>query len=755
MTSVTDQTGRLKWWEAVLLLTGLLLFVVQAGFSSPRKSAAFDEEYHVAAGYAYLKTGDFRMSLSHPPLINALSALPLLFRDDVNLPTGHPSWSENDYFNFADVFLWQAQEDPQSVLEWARWPVIFLGAILTAAIFWWAREMAGIGAGWIAFILAVFDPNLIANSRLVTTDLGLTCFLFLTIWRLWHWLKRPSLTNLILTGLLAGLTMSAKFTGLLVWPMIIGVVVLWRLETYPEQNRRIGDWGLDRRNLQSLISNLLIMSLFAFLALWAVFRFDISPYPGTNIPLPASFYPYSLWDTFVGIEQQPKTSFLLGQTSARGWWYYFPVALLVKTSLPLLILTAVGTFTFIKQSGWCKASILWLPSLLFMLLAMSGRITIGYRHILPVVPFLIMLAAQIGRLEIRDWRLDRHNLQSLIPNLIIITLLAWHLTTTIQLFPHQEAFFNELARGPAFRGRVLVDSNIDWGQDLIALRELPLQDMYLGYFGTAVPEAYQLQYKPIPGFLRQTAGPEINTYNPYTPPPGWYALSLTSLQLGLLEQNIDMYAYFRDKTPIFRAGYSINVYQVKYPEEMPVDRAVVTGAAVSDLSPEELGVRDGRRLITKWTANEATHIIPFTEPFTLPEAFRSVKANYADVLTLIGYTLADSDPKPGEPLALTLFWERGSGNIPGPAPTKAGPLAVFVHLSGTDPAQIFAQFDGWDTAVSTLEPGDIISQQITLRPPPDMPADETFLRVGLYSPQSDQRFPLVNGTGDFVTIDYD
>ncbi len=741
-------SDRLQWWEAVLLAAGLLLFAGQAALSSPRKSAAFDEEYHVAAGYAYLKTGDFRMSLSHPPLINALSAIPLLFRDDVNLPLDHPAWAESDYFNFADVFLWQAQADPQSILEWARWPVIALGAILAAALFWWTREMAGAWAGWIALVLAVFDPNLIANSRLVTTDLGLTVFLFLTMWWLWCWRETPSRKNLVLTGIFAGLTMASKFTGLLVWPMIGLIVVIWRLE--------IRDWR-SRRNLQSLISNLLFMFLVSFLTLWAVYRFDVSPYPGTAIPLPASFYPYSLWDTFMGIEAQPKTSFLLGQTSPRGWWYYFPVALAVKTSLPLLILTVWGTAVFLRRKGWRYAAILWLPPLLFLALAMTGRITIGYRHILPVVPFLIMLAAQAGRrLEIGDWRFRRPNLQSPIANLFFLLLLLWHAAGTLRLFPHQEAFFNELAGGPEGGGRILVDSNIDWGQDLILLRELlvekGVEDVYLGYFGAAVPETYNILYKPIPGFLRQTAGPEINAYNPYTPPPGWYAISQTSLQLGLLEQNVAMYAFFRDREPVARAGYSINLYEVTYPDDMLLDRVVVTGTAVSDIPPDELGVQDGRRLITKWTANENTQISAVGEEIALPANFQPVKVNFADIFTLLGYAVDDGELQPGDSVELTLVWRRETAQIPMPAPAKAGPLAAFVHLSGADPAQIVAQYDGWDTAVTTLEPGDVITQKITLWPPPDIEAGEWFLRAGLYSPQTGQRFPLADGSGDFVAL---
>lgn len=727
--------ARLAWWEAGLLLAGLLLFAAQAGLSSPQKSAAFDEEYHVAAGYAYLKTGDFRLSLSHPPLVNALSAVPLLWRQDVTLPLDHPAWAAADYFNFADVFLWQAQPDPQSILEWARWPVILLGVALAAALFWWGRQMAGPWAGWIALTLAVFDPNLIANARLVTTDLGLTCFLLLALWRLWHWLQRPSPRHLILTGLCAGLAMAAKFTGLMVWPMLLGVMLLAPVPLpWP---RKLG--------------HLAGMGVVAFLVLWAVYRFDASPYPGTDLPLPASFYPYSLWDTFVGIEAQPKTSFLLGQTSPRGWWYYFPLALLLKTSLPLLLLTAAGLFLILKKEGGRRTAVLWLPPLLFMLLAMTGRITIGYRHILPLVPFLILLAAQVGR-----WLPGAGTGGRLRPRLLLVLgLLGWQAVGTLRLYPHQEAFFNELAGGPENGGSLLVDSNIDWGQDLIQLRQLMaaegIEEVYLGYFGTAVPEKYGIGYKPIPGFLRFTAGPEINAYAPFSPLPGWYAISQTSLQLGLLEQNVDMYAYFRDRVPVFRAGYSINLYRVDYPPQTPVARVVVAGTAVSDIPPAQLGVADGQRLIPKWTAGEAT-IIPFTEPFAPPEGFRPVGADFDGVLALRGYMLETTTAGPGQPVRLTLVWQRGTEDIPQPAPALAGPLAVFVHLSGADPGQIFTQYDGWDTAVNTLEAGDLILQPVTLWPPAEMPAGEAFLRVGVYSPQTGQRFPLAGEPAGFVTL---
>jgi hypothetical protein len=278
----TSTTPALRPWEWLGLLLGLALFATQAGLSSLVKSAAFDEEYHLAAGYAYLRTGDFRLSSSHPPLIDSLSALPLLWRPEVVLPLDHPSWAESNYFIFSDVFLWQANSNPQQLLIWARWPIIALGMLLAAVLFLWARQMAGRFAGWTALILATFDPNLLANARLVTTDLGLACLLCLAVWRWWHYLERPSPANLALAGVLAGLTMAAKFTGLMVWPMMLLLLLL-----YPGY-RPSRWWGLAA------------IGLIAGLTLWTVYGFDVGPIPGANLslPVPAPFYPYSVLDTW-------------------------------------------------------------------------------------------------------------------------------------------------------------------------------------------------------------------------------------------------------------------------------------------------------------------------------------------------------------------------------------------------------------------------------------------------------------------------
>ncbi len=758
LSLVIRASSKLQWWEWLLFLLGLAVFALQAALASPLKSAAFDEEYHLAAGYAYLQTGDFRMSTSHPPLVDTLSAVPLLFLDNVNLPTDHLSWGEGDYFVFADIFLWYAGNEAHEMLVNGRYPIIFLGTMLVAVLFWWARQMAGAWAGWLALVLAAFDPNLIANSRLITTDLGLTLFMALTMWRLWCWLHSRSWglpswrvwLNLILVGVLAGCTMAAKFTGLMVWPMMLVVVVLWWVKI--EDHRVVS-------HLQSLVFYFLILAFVAYVTLWAIYLFDFGMIPGSKFPLPipAPFYPYSLWDTFMVIEEQPKAAFLLGQVSDRGWWYYFPVALLLKTSIPLLVLTGVGLFMVGRKDSWRETAVLWVPPLFFMLLAMTGRITIGYRHILPVVPFLIMLAAQTGgKIKIEAFRLKNGRLQAVIFHLSIFTLLAWSAFSALRLWPHQEAYFNEIAGGAAQGSELLVDANIDWGQDLLFLRELMaergIDEVYLSYFGTALPEVYGVNYKPLPGFMRFTAGPEIDAYNPYTPLPGWYAISETSKQLGLMLQNTDMYAYFQDKEPVACAGYSICVYEVAYEDDVAVTRVVVNGRSVSDVSPEELGITDNHRVIAKWVNAPDVVVYPVGDDFVEPDGFVPIGADFAGAFTLLGIApeLVEGEPvdgtvSPGTPLNLTLYWQVGVVEVDTPNPSFPTALSAFVHISGEAPSQIIAQYDGWPTALAGLEADDIIAQPVSLFLPPETAPGAYVVRVGLYSPPSGQRLLLPDG----------
>ena len=290
-TDLSSGAWPLRWWEWLLLLAGLALFFVQVYASAPQKSAVFDEQYHLAAGYSYLRTGDFRLATNHPPLMGLIAALPLLGQVGITLPTDDPSWEAGDRFRFSDVFLWESNNNASALLNRARRPIMLVGLLLLTAIFAMARQVFGVAAGWLVFALAVFDPNLLAHSRFVTTDLGLTCFLFIAIWQLWRWLDRDRWVHLVASGIFVGLAMAAKYTGLLFWPAALTIVLLYPAKT-----------GLTRA-LGRRVLGLVGIGVTALVTLWAVYRFDFGVAAGLplSIPLPAPFYWQNLYGTFFRI----------------------------------------------------------------------------------------------------------------------------------------------------------------------------------------------------------------------------------------------------------------------------------------------------------------------------------------------------------------------------------------------------------------------------------------------------------------------
>lgn len=732
-----NEDVKAQWIMWPVVVAAIVLFAVQGLFSSSQKSASFDEQYHLSAGYAYLRTGDFRLATTHPPLIGMLAGAGVMGMDAIELPLEHPSWAAGDRFLFSDIFLWQANEQSVQMVEAARRPLVLVfGALLITVMFVWTRQFLGLAAAVMATVLASFEPNLVANARIVATDFGLTVLLFCAMWSLWRWLERPSWPNAALIGGFAGLAMVAKYTGVVFWPIALAVTVLYPL------HQATGGWA-------NRVRGLILAGFVAYATGWAVYSFDVGQVQvgGASIPVPMLFYWEHLWSTMMDltVPQEPKLSFLLGNVSRQGSWYYFPVAIAVKTPVALLVMVATGSYVMYRERAWRTLSVLWLPPLVFLALGLTGILTIGFRHFLPAMPFLVMLASNSANMAIRAERLRRAYRYAL------AVLVFWAVTSALRVFPHQEAYFNELAGGWTNWSNLLVDSNLDWGQDLPALRtqmeRMGIDRVNLAYFGKAVPEKYGVQYHPLPSYLRFVDGYELNAYNPYTPEPGWYAISATSLRLGMLSpETVDLYKYFQDLQPHGRAGYSIFLYNVGYPQELETERAVLTGTPVADVPPESLGIGQNTRVQAKWTRSGDSAIYPFDGPE--PERSKTyvpVGAEFENVLELQGYESPAEPVKPGDELMLRVYWRRGDAQIPMPAPTHGRPLSAFVHLLGPDAEQIVAQYDGWETALRGLEPGDIIVQQMSLDLPPDIVAGEYRLIAGLYSPQSGQRLQTNDG----------
>jgi len=545
-------------WTAVPLL---LLFFWLALSSLVWDSPTMDEQNHLARGLAFVKTGDPRLSLEHPPLVNSLSALPLLTLPEIQLPFDQPSWTDQEpaglyWYFFADALLWEVNQDVTRMIFLARLPMVLLLLALGLVGFHFAREMWGKKTGLLAFFLLLLEPNLLAHGRLTTTDMGGTFFVFLAaylLWRLWQ-LDGWSWPQWLWLTLALGCAFGSKLSTLAFLPIFTAVAFL------PFGHGRY--WRNTFKRLLQLASaglSTLIIIWLIFGLQWGTFNFQSNALAFLNQttgPMP------TFW---AGIEQilllsgGGRSAFLLGQYSDSGFLTYFPVAFLVKTPLAILIALPIAIFwLMITKATRLNAMFLLIPALLYFLLSMQSGLNIGYRHLLPMLPFLLVLISGLakGKWQARHWFITA----------VALTLLV----ETLTIHPHYLSFFNVAAGGPDNGRNILIDSNIDWGQDLRRLEqwlaENEINSVKLGWFGTARPDYYGIQYDPLPG-LGGVGQPAFfdawwqPPFNPAAPEPGIYAISVTSLWEFPLDEKV-IYQYFRDREPDAQIGHSILIYEV-------------------------------------------------------------------------------------------------------------------------------------------------------------------------------------------------
>lgn len=545
----------------------LLLLFLQAALSSPLASPTFDEPYDLARGYAYARHTDLRMQQEHPVLVDGLGGLMLRLMPYLTPPERIPGWEDAHLFRFSQALLWELGHDVDKMVFLARFPVIGLALILGAVVYRWAADLYGAPGGLLALALCALNPNVVAHARILSTDLGAACLAMSALYLWWRWAQKPPsgvarvgispfalVKRAIPVALVLGLALAAKTTNTLLIPLIGLFTLIRSLEKRWRWTEAVVAW--------------VTMASGALFVLWVLYRFEFGPAPNLigDIPVPAPSY----WEAIAWVRHEMelgRPAFLGGRYTIWGWWYYFPFAFLVKTPLPLLILLVLAVWLHVR--GRIARRIpadyaLWVFPPFYFILSAFSTLNLGYRHILSTVPLMTIYAARVVHCPGLSSKWARRGLW---------ILLAWLAIGALCIFPHHLAYFNELVGGPSNGYRYLVDSNLDWGQGLKHLRryllEHDIDDLWLGYFGTADP-AYYLRGTGID--CRSLFGPGstgiAEGFSPINPAPGWYAISATVLQ-GPFSPERGLFEWFRRHEPVAKVGYSILVYRVKPDPDPP------------------------------------------------------------------------------------------------------------------------------------------------------------------------------------------
>lgn len=510
----------------------------------------WDEPAHVAAGMQWLDRGQYTYEPLHPPLARVMVALgPRL--------AGIRSAGYDDVWLEGNSILYAGGRYDRN-LALARLGVLPFFLLATLVVFSWTRRIGGAAEAVCAVLLFTTLPPVLAHAGIATTDMAVTATIALAAYCLTLWLDRPTHRRSVLLGLTFALAVLSKLSALLFLPAAAVAVALCRRG----ERRASGS-----NSAPSRTTGLRLTYVAALLTIWAGYRFAVGP---LTAPEPAHATPQAAGRTaldrlahaevfpapalFEGLGQLAAKnraghkSYLLGEVRTTGWWYFFPVALAVKTPLPFVLLTGAGIVAALRSYGGTDRRRRLEPAaiaLAILVVCLPSRINIGLRHVLPMYPFLAMLA---GMGVVALWRAKGAQPAA---RALAVLLVGWQLASSASAHPDYLPWFNELARGRP--ERILIDSDLDDGQDLKRLadtlraRRIPV--VSLAYAGSATVAEHGL--------------PPVHWLEPHRPVTGWVAASLYSIKLGSLDQpGHDDFAWLERYQPVALVGRSIRLYYI-------------------------------------------------------------------------------------------------------------------------------------------------------------------------------------------------
>lgn len=544
-------------------MVGLLLALVLALAHGIRSDGiTWDEIPHSAAAYRYVAARDFRLNPEHPPVIKLLAGLPLLALDLV--ATGDVASDEDWSWAFINQDNLRAP-----IVPWARVPVALFCVALAVLVWRVARQLYGRVPALVALTLVAFHPSLIAHGHLVTTDVAAASCFLLYSWLFYRWCLAPSAARAVHVALGLGLAVCTRFTGWLLVSSSLLLLIPWLLG----QRRRRAEPARSSLALRQTGVLLGLTALIVPIVIWGTYGLRFEPFPGQSIWTPVDAGLGMPGRLVAWLEQRrllPQAylegvryvldhsrdghaTYLLGEAGHTGWWYYHPVAFLVKNTPGFLLLAGALPVAIVRSCARpAPGSLHWLvAAAVLLVMACLSRLQLGERYALQVYPYLILLIA--GSVP---WLLEQRWGQR-----VLAAGLAAHVIPSVAVASNNYlGYFNFIAGGPHGGHEWLADSNLDWGQDLPRLEAWsrahgsPL--LRVAYGGADELERFAFPHLDIADWCDDA-----------TPP------SEATLQ-GLLAINVNMlldfmwetpggspYAFLREQHPLARAG-SFFIYDV-------------------------------------------------------------------------------------------------------------------------------------------------------------------------------------------------
>jgi hypothetical protein len=553
-----------KYYE-IMGVSIFILFFLVTGFSSLiKKSLTFDESVHITGGYTALSEGDFRINPENGILPQVWSALPLLFiqKDIIHPDKKDRFWREASPWDIANKFLFQSGNDYELIIMLSRIMMLIAAACGGVMLYLISRKIWGRRAGTVSLALFVLSPTIIANSRLVTSDISAAVFFFLSTWTFHLILKRFSFTRLIAVCISISALFLSKMSAPLIIPLLF-IITAIRLYTKKPWCMKLGtkyfiikeQW----RQFLYFSGILTLAGAVTFSAIWGFSGFRYSMYADNqgrekleqrwelilksdglpqktisfakNYKLFPESYLYGVG--YVLYQARMRYAFLNGKYSPVGWWYFFPMTFIMKTPpslIALFILAILNILSIYSRYEKKRLRILVqlkkvLPFLiliaLYLAFSLITNLNIGHRHLLVIYPPLFLLAGGAYYL------IDKHFSRKILIWLMLILLLL----ENIFIYPNYLSYFSPFAGGPSEGYKHLVDSSLDWGQDLKGLKKwlnaskTPPDKTYISYFGTVNLRDYGMHQKKLLCCFEQ------NSADIFELQEGCYCISATMLQM--------------------------------------------------------------------------------------------------------------------------------------------------------------------------------------------------------------------------------